>query len=240
MVAGAPNAKPNKCWLLCSRMELRVSQKPEKATEQDKKKRKRKKKTKQTLTHAVTHLRLIEANPGKLAALDQMMAVYLPLCQQYVTWFCTAETAPDNYTDPVFESDLSDRLHRVAIQQAAGIAKSWRSNRQAAYDAYRANRLTWGAKSQSGVNGICPNCVSPVSRPMPTWWSWRSRRTPRSTTGCGFRPWTRATLCESRSNSPPIIKKLWKDARSTPPPPSRSATASGGSPCRLMRTFFCK
>ncbi len=169
MVAGAPNAKPNKCWLLCSRMELRVSQKPEKATEQDKKKRKRKKKTKQTLTHAVTHLRLIEANPGKLAALDQMMAVYLPLCQQYVTWFCTAETAPDNYTDPVFESDLSDRLHRVAIQQAAGIAKSWRSNRQAAYDAYLENLADYAAaKAEATASGKPLD----MGRKEPEWREW--------------------------------------------------------------------
>jgi hypothetical protein len=62
-----------------------VSQKPQKALEQDNKKRKRKKKTKQTLTRAVTHIRLIEANPGKLEVLDQLKAVYLPLCQQYVS-----------------------------------------------------------------------------------------------------------------------------------------------------------
>jgi len=112
-----------------------MSHKPEKADKQEKK-RKRKKKTKQTLTHAVTPIRLIEANAGKLLALDQLMAVYLPLCQQYVTWFCRAETTPDKYADPVFPSELSERLHRVAIQQAAGIAESWRTNRQAAYDAY--------------------------------------------------------------------------------------------------------
>ena len=146
-----------------------MSQKPEKATEQDKKKRKRKKKTKQTLTHAVTHLRLIEANPGKLAALDQMMAVYLPLCQQYVTWFCTAETAPDNYTDPVFESDLSDRLHRVAIQQAAGIAKSWRSNRQAAYDAYLENLADYAAaKAEATASGKPLD----MGRKEPEWREW--------------------------------------------------------------------
>ena len=43
-----------------------MSQKPEKATEEEKQKRKRKKKTKQTITRAVTHIRLIEANPGSL------------------------------------------------------------------------------------------------------------------------------------------------------------------------------
>ena len=76
-------------------MGLSMSRKPEKTPEQNKQKRKRKKKTKQTITRAVTHIRLIEANVGKLAALDKLMAVYLPLCQQYVTWFCRAETVPD-------------------------------------------------------------------------------------------------------------------------------------------------
>jgi hypothetical protein len=48
------------------RYETFVNQKPRSETSQDKKKRKHKKKTKQTLIHAVTHIRLIEANPGKL------------------------------------------------------------------------------------------------------------------------------------------------------------------------------
>jgi hypothetical protein len=113
-----------------------MSRKPERQPEADNKKRRRKKKTKQTLTRAVTPIRLLEANPGKLAALDALLAVYLPLCQQYATRFCQAETSPDKYMDPVFESELSDRLHRVAIQQAAGITKSWRTNRENAYQAY--------------------------------------------------------------------------------------------------------
>ena len=82
--------------------------------------------------YVLGHIRLIEAVPGKLAALDQLLEVYLPLCQQYVALFCTQETLPDKYTDPVCNS-LSERLHRVAMQQAAGIARSWRTNRQAAY-----------------------------------------------------------------------------------------------------------
>jgi hypothetical protein len=117
-------------------MDLQVSQKPGKATQEDKKKRKRKKQTQQRLTHAVTHIRLIEANPGKLDALDQLIVVFTALCQQYVTLFCTTETAPDKYAAPVFESELSERWQRVSMQQAAGIAQSWRTNRQAAYAAY--------------------------------------------------------------------------------------------------------
>ena len=124
-------------------MGSHVSQKPRSATSQDKKQRKRKKKTKQTLTHAVTHIRLSEANPGKLDALDQLVVVFQVLCQQYVTLFCTAETSPDKYADPVFASKLPERWQRVAMQQAAGIAKSWRTNRQAAYEAYVEDLADW-------------------------------------------------------------------------------------------------
>src|SRR6266571_4312950 len=149
-------------------MVLHVRKIAEKSTEQ-KKKRKRKKKTKQTLTHAVTHIRLIEANSGKLNALDQLVEAYLPLCQQYVTLFCTQEASPDKYTDPVFKTSLSDRLHRVAMQQAAGIAKSWRTNRQAAYDAYLEDLADYAeAKTQATASGMP---LDP-KRIEPTWKEW--------------------------------------------------------------------
>jgi hypothetical protein len=86
----------------------------------------------QTLTKAVTHIRLIEVNPGKLAALDALAPVYLALCQHYVTLFCTEES-PDKFHSSLFPTPLSERWHRVAIQQAAGIAQSWRTNREQAY-----------------------------------------------------------------------------------------------------------
>ena len=79
--------------------------------------------TPQRITKAVTHIRLIEVNPGKLAALDALAPVYLALCQQYVTLFCTEEQ-PDKFHVPLFPTPLSQRWHRVAIQQAAGIAQS--------------------------------------------------------------------------------------------------------------------
>jgi hypothetical protein len=146
-----------------------MSHKPEKANDQDQKKRKRKKRTKQTITCAVTHIRLIEANPGKLAALDQLLEVYLPLCQQYVALFCTQEPLPDKYTDPVLATVLSDRLHRVAMQQAAGIAKSWRTNRQAAYDAYLEDLADYAqAKSKATASGMP---LEP-KRIEPTWKEW--------------------------------------------------------------------
>ncbi len=91
--------------------------------------------TAQTLTKAVTHIRLEAVNAGKLVALDDLAQVYLPLCQQYVTLFCTEEM-PDKFRATCFATSLSERWHRVAIQQAAGIAQSWRTNREQAYQDY--------------------------------------------------------------------------------------------------------
>src|SRR6266496_722219 len=91
--------------------------------------------TTSTLTKAVPHIRLAETNACKLAALDALAPVYQALCQQYVTYFCTEE-APDKFHAPVFVTPLSERWHRVAIQQAAGIARSWRTNREQAYQSY--------------------------------------------------------------------------------------------------------
>jgi hypothetical protein len=106
---------------------------------QQKRGKKQQKGEPQRITKAVTHIRLIEANPGKLAALDALAPVYLALCQQYVTLFCTEEK-PDKLRTPLYETALSERWHRVAIQQAAGIAKSWRSNRANAYQDYLQER----------------------------------------------------------------------------------------------------
>jgi transposase len=91
------------------------------------------------ITRAVTHIRLTDVNAGKLAALDTLAPVYLTLCQQYVTFFCTEEL-PNKLRDPLYETPLSERWHRVAIMQAAGIAKSWRSNRANALRDYEKSR----------------------------------------------------------------------------------------------------
>ena len=88
------------------------------------------------ITRAVTRIRLTDANAVKLAALDALAPVYLALCQQYVTLFCTEEL-PNKLRDPLYETPLSERWHRVAIMQAAGIAKSWRSNRANALRDYQ-------------------------------------------------------------------------------------------------------
>jgi Putative transposase DNA-binding domain len=84
---------------------------------------------------AITHISLGEANSGKLAALDALWEVYQSLCQQYVTHFCR-DAQPDPYAELIFPSLLSARWQRVAVQQAAGMAQSWRTNRQAAYQDY--------------------------------------------------------------------------------------------------------
>lgn len=102
-----------------------------------------------TITRSVTHIPLDEANSVKLAALDAVAAVYLPLCQQYVTYFCT-EAEPDKFSSTIFDTPLSERWHRVAIQQAAGIAKSWRTNKANAYQGYLDDLLEYHEREVEG------------------------------------------------------------------------------------------
>ena len=106
--------------------------------------------TPQRITKAVTHIRLIEVNPGKLAVLDALAPVYLVLCQQYVTLFCT-EAQPDKFHAPLFSTPLSERWQRVAIQQAAGIAQSWRTNRAQAYQDYLDDLLDYHEQQTEGT-----------------------------------------------------------------------------------------
>lgn len=80
------------------------------------------------LTRAITHIALTDGHRGKLAELYRVWVVYRPLCEQYIAYFCT-EATPDATIDFVYGSTLSGRWQRVAVQQAAGIAQSWRSNR---------------------------------------------------------------------------------------------------------------
>jgi len=119
--------------------------------------------TAQRITKAVAHIRLIEANPGKLAALDALAPVYLALCHQYVTLFCTGEQ-PDKFHAPVFSTPLSERWHRVAIQQAAGIAQSWRTNRANAYQEYLDDLLE---HQEQRVDGTLD-----AQTEEPTWKEW--------------------------------------------------------------------
>src|SRR5258707_14408966 len=150
-------------------MDRTVSQKPQPQRDEEKKKRTRKKKSKQTITRAVTHIRLIEANPGKLDALDQLVVVFQALCQRYVTLLCLADSGPDKYAAPVFETELSDRWHRVAMQQAAGIAGSWRTNRQVAYDAYLEHVADYAeTKAKAEACGVPLD----LKRKEPAWREW--------------------------------------------------------------------
>jgi Putative transposase DNA-binding domain len=104
----------------------------------------------QRITRAVTHIRLEAANGGKLAAIDELAQVYLPLCQQYVTLFCTEER-PNKLRTPLFATALSERWHRVAIQQAAGIAQSWRTNRAQVYQDYTDDLLAYREQEAEGA-----------------------------------------------------------------------------------------
>src|SRR5258707_88480 len=104
----------------------------------------------QRITKAITHIRLLEANAGKLAAFDTLAPVYLALCQHYVTLFCTEEQ-PNKLRDPLFHTPLSERWHRVAIMQAAGIARAFRSNRSAAYQQYQADLEQYQKRAADGT-----------------------------------------------------------------------------------------
>lgn len=103
----------------------------------------------QHITKAVTHIRLSEVNPGKLAALDQLAPLYLALCQQYVKLFCTT-AHPDKFHSPLFRTPLSERWHRVAIRQAAGIAQSWHTNKEQAYQDYLDDLLEYREQLAEG------------------------------------------------------------------------------------------
>ncbi len=111
------------------------------------------------ITKAVTHIRLLEANSGKLTALDTLASLYLTLCQQYVTFFCLDE-APNKFRDPVFATPLSERWHRVAIQQAAGIAQSWRTNKEQAHQDYLYDLLEYQEQRAEGKLG--PEAKEPI------------------------------------------------------------------------------
>jgi len=85
-----------------------------------------------------------------MAALDELAGVYLSLCQQYVTLFCTDER-PNKLRDPLFATPLSERWQRVAIQQAAGIARAFRTNRAQSYQDYADDLLAYHEQQAKGV-----------------------------------------------------------------------------------------
>ena len=113
------------------------------------------------ITRAVTHIRLCEANDAKIAALDMLAAEYMALCQRYVTHYCV-DAEPDGYAAPCFPSPLSQRWQRVAIQQAAGIARSWRSNHQRAQEEFVDTLAAWLEEEHA------PDAVPPEWTPWHT------------------------------------------------------------------------
>lgn len=128
------------------------------------------------LTRAVTHMRLCDATHAKIAALDALAAEYQRVCQAYTTRFCT-DAQPNPYAEPCVESALSQRWQRVAIQQAAGIARSWRSNSAAAYQDYL-DQLAAYQEEHVGSPTEPPNTQEavagePAARP-PEWREWQT------------------------------------------------------------------
>ncbi len=112
------------------------------------------------LTRAVTHIRLSDANASKLAQLDALADAYMHLCQQYTTAFCM-DVEPNKYADAWLESPLSARWQRVVIQHAAGVAQSWRTNHDRAYQAYLDDLADYRAQADP-------------QRPAPIWREWQT------------------------------------------------------------------
>ena len=81
---------------------------------------------------AITHLKLEQANPGKLKRLDELASEYQRIVQAYVDWLISHEMRqPDKYAavpEQEIPTKLSDRWQRCAWQPACGIVQSWYSN----------------------------------------------------------------------------------------------------------------
>jgi hypothetical protein len=122
------------------------------------------------VTRAITHIPLRDVNASKLAQLDALADAYIRLCQEYTTAFCTTNSS-DAYADPWIESPLSARWQRVAIQQAAGIARAWRTNRDRAYTVYLEAVAEY--REQDGE----PR--SDHKRPEPVWREWNTPKLTR-------------------------------------------------------------
>ena len=81
---------------------------------------------------AITHLKLDQANPSKLAKLDELAIEHQRVVQAYVNWLIAHDQRqPNKYAaipDAEMPTPLSDRWQRCAWQQACGIVQSWYSN----------------------------------------------------------------------------------------------------------------
>src|ERR1043166_5353732 len=81
---------------------------------------------------AIIHLKLNQANRGKLAALEALAVEYRRVVQCYVDYLIDlGSEQPDKYADlPGLETLLSVRWQRCAWQQACGVVQSWFSNQR--------------------------------------------------------------------------------------------------------------
>jgi len=97
---------------------------------------------------AITHLKLSQANLGKLQKLNDLAAEHQRVVQAYVDWLIQGEIhQPNKYAglpEAEIPTPLSDRWQRCAWQQACGIVQSWYSNK-------RQNRPRLGQRSLHNV-----------------------------------------------------------------------------------------
>jgi IS605 OrfB family transposase len=81
---------------------------------------------------AITHLKLDQANLGKLEKLDELALEHQRVVQTYVDWLIAHEVRqPDKYAaipEVDIPTPLSDRWQHCAWRQACGIVQSWYSN----------------------------------------------------------------------------------------------------------------
>jgi len=81
---------------------------------------------------AITHLKLNQANSGKLHKLNELAAEHQRVVQAYVDWLIQGEARqPNQYADlpeEAVSTPLSDHWQRCAWQQACGIVQSWNRN----------------------------------------------------------------------------------------------------------------
>ncbi len=143
---------------------------------QAKRKKQKKASEKSHVTRAVTDIGLETTNAGKLVALDALAPVYLALCQQYITLFCTQER-PNKLREPLYETVLSERWHRVSIMQAAGIARSWRSNRTNAEQEYQRELRSYEEKREAYQEQKARGTLNPGEKAIkepkaPVWREW--------------------------------------------------------------------
>ena len=87
------------------------------------------------------------------------------------------EELPNKLRDPLYQTPLSERWHRVAIMQAAGIAKSWRSNRANALRDYQREQEKYkerlGEYQKQQAQGTRDSEEKAVKEPKaPLWHEW--------------------------------------------------------------------